>query len=427
MSWLYSRALVEEYSAACCSDGGQCAPLRSIPTAPAYSCNGKMTGFSRLSRFGMTCELLMDDLGAGLLTWFREVSRVRISALPEKVQGLLESVRVSGKRCSESFAKYDLDTHSWRTYLLLFPEDSAPYSGTWPRSGTMRNGACWERTTAERRIIGNEFGYWRTPTAGEADHGGPNARDKSGALHLSAQVMAKMFPSPVASGKLNGGTRDFEKLKAMKEAGEITEEERKSMSAGNGGSLNPVWVELLMGWPANWSSLSFLSMEEFNVWLEGFSEQDMRGVREVVRQEKSSERKTRRGSRVFKKEILQPVVCEYEMQPHKARIQLESSQAFEEGMRGVQLQQETSSASSRSRHNKQQSGEHPDTLQTLPRLLAHYGKEAWQDGSWENAVSRTVEKVAARVDRLRAIGNGQVPLVAATAWRILIAMIEGGE
>jgi hypothetical protein len=29
--------------------------------------------------------------------------------------------------------------------------------------------------------------------------------------------------------------------------------------------------------------------------------------------------------------------------------------------------------------------------------------------------------VAARVDRLKAIGNGQVPLCAATAWRILSA------
>jgi hypothetical protein len=29
--------------------------------------------------------------------------------------------------------------------------------------------------------------------------------------------------------------------------------------------------------------------------------------------------------------------------------------------------------------------------------------------------------VANRVDRLRAIGNGQVPIVAATAWRILTA------
>jgi hypothetical protein len=29
--------------------------------------------------------------------------------------------------------------------------------------------------------------------------------------------------------------------------------------------------------------------------------------------------------------------------------------------------------------------------------------------------------VAARVDRLKAIGNGQVPLCAATAWRVLNA------
>jgi DNA (cytosine-5)-methyltransferase 1 len=34
-------------------------------------------------------------------------------------------------------------------------------------------------------------------------------------------------------------------------------------------------------------------------------------------------------------------------------------------------------------------------------------------------VCRMADGVAARVDRLKAIGNGQVPAVAATAWRIL--------
>lgn len=38
------------------------------------------------------------------------------------------------------------------------------------------------------------------------------------------------------------------------------------------------------------------------------------------------------------------------------------------------------------------------------------------------AISRVAVGVKCRVDRLKAIGNGQVPLVAATAWRIL-----GGE
>jgi DNA (cytosine-5)-methyltransferase 1 len=43
-------------------------------------------------------------------------------------------------------------------------------------------------------------------------------------------------------------------------------------------------------------------------------------------------------------------------------------------------------------------------------------------GNWwktEPNVGRVADGVAARVDRLKAIGNGQVPLCAATAWRIL--------
>jgi len=53
----------------------------------------------------------------------------------------------------------------------------------------------------------------------------------------------------------------------------------------------------------------------------------------------------------------------------------------------------------------------------------------WEQGgrpaaaaSWwatEPNVGRVAHGVAARVDRLKAIGNGQVPLCAATAWRIL--------
>jgi DNA (cytosine-5)-methyltransferase 1 len=42
-------------------------------------------------------------------------------------------------------------------------------------------------------------------------------------------------------------------------------------------------------------------------------------------------------------------------------------------------------------------------------------------GWWaiEPRLGRVADGVAARVDRLKAIGNGQVPLCAATAWRIL--------
>ena len=54
----------------------------------------------------------------------------------------------------------------------------------------------------------------------------------------------------------------------------------------------------------------------------------------------------------------------------------------------------------------------------------HHGQGSPTDGSrewWstEPAVGRVANGVAHRVDRLKAIGNGQVPLCAATAWRIL--------
>ena len=50
------------------------------------------------------------------------------------------------------------------------------------------------------------------------------------------------------------------------------------------------------------------------------------------------------------------------------------------------------------------------------RSAANGGGQWWKA---EPNVGRVVDGLAARVDRLKAIGNGQVPLVAATAWETL--------
>jgi DNA (cytosine-5)-methyltransferase 1 len=47
--------------------------------------------------------------------------------------------------------------------------------------------------------------------------------------------------------------------------------------------------------------------------------------------------------------------------------------------------------------------------------------------SREPAVSRVAHGVAARKHRLAALGDGQVPLVAATAWRLLTSTSNGGQ
>lgn len=52
--------------------------------------------------------------------------------------------------------------------------------------------------------------------------------------------------------------RELQRLKEMEDAGVITTEERRSMAAGNGGQLNPTWVEWLMGFPIGWTDLEDL-------------------------------------------------------------------------------------------------------------------------------------------------------------------------
>ena len=84
MSWLYSRALVEEYLAENCSDGELCALLSGNPTPQVFLPPDKTTRFWKLSQYGMTCSPLMDDRGAELLTLFRAGFLARTLVQPEK-------------------------------------------------------------------------------------------------------------------------------------------------------------------------------------------------------------------------------------------------------------------------------------------------------------------------------------------------------
>lgn len=53
------------------------------------------------------------------------------------------------------------------------------------------------------------------------------------------------YPTPTTGAGLCGGTGNFQQLKKLQQAGQITEEERRNMSQGNGGQLNPTWVEAI--------------------------------------------------------------------------------------------------------------------------------------------------------------------------------------
>ncbi len=88
--------------------------------------------------------------------------------------------------------------------------------------------------------------------------------DPNRSRNLNDQVAS--FPTP-AVGKLGGGSGNYHKLKRLEADGVISEDECRSMVAGNGGKLNPDWVEWLMGWPIGWTDLRPLSAERFLEWL----------------------------------------------------------------------------------------------------------------------------------------------------------------
>jgi len=319
MSWLFSRALVEAYLEASCSDSAPFALSNLNPIPQAYCSPDKMTAYSRLSRFGMTYAPLTDDRGAALLTWYLEASRARTFQPQEKAPALTAPAPASGGKCTGLLARYDLNMSLWRTPQCSLLAGLDVFLETWPRSGTMRNGWCWERTTWAPRMRESACGYllsnpplglamkFATPQArdfrtGEARRWEDPARSRnlndqiakfptptsrdwkdSGSSQGNRKspnlgTIASRFPTPRTKG-MCGGSGAFQKMKALEAKGIITPDERKQMTAGSGGQLNPTWVEWLMGWPLEWTDLKPLATGKFLQWRQlhsGFYSNDSR-------------------------------------------------------------------------------------------------------------------------------------------------------
>ena len=94
---------------------------------------------------------------------------------------------------------------------------------------------------------------WPTPTAHMSKECNAPSEHNRNTPTLTAQVN---WPTPRTKG-MCGGTGSWDLLKKN-----TTIEEARSMGAGNGGKLNPDWVEWLMGWPLGWTDLKPLETDK---------------------------------------------------------------------------------------------------------------------------------------------------------------------
>ncbi len=110
------------------------------------------------------------------------------------------------KQC-ESFASYDPSTSCWRTRQRCLIEGWSRFSENWPKSGMMRSGTVYRQANLVPLIDDKDCLSLPTPTARDYRSGkGKTQRER---------------------GRTNGPT----------------------LSEVAGGTLNPTWVEWLMGFP----------------------------------------------------------------------------------------------------------------------------------------------------------------------------------
>jgi hypothetical protein len=301
MSWLISEAMMDAYgnspflpergvgySEDISLDGEQSAPLSGSPTQQAYCAPDKMTKFSRLSRYGMTFKPLTDDRGEELLTLYLAAFHAKTSAPQERGQESTESDPGCGHIWQELLARYDQSTSLWRTPQSSLLGDYTEFSETWPRWGSMQNGVSYRRQTLVPLTSEIESGLLLpTPDTVNRDNKkvlfNKNAPSQSG---RSLATYARTFPTPTTwptprsndaekrgdfdemnpRNGLPGAVKRWPTPRAFMHKDSTTDRGKHNLGEVVGGTLNPTWVEWLMGWPLGWTDLKPLATDKFRSW-----------------------------------------------------------------------------------------------------------------------------------------------------------------
>ena len=376
-----------------------------------------------------------DGLGAGLLTWFLAVSRARTLAQPVRVQESTANDPACGGRWRELSVKYDRNSCSWRTHRSLWDEDLPESSVILPKWGSMRDGVLSELLTLEHPTAANDAGLWPTPTVPNGGRSCAHVTDWRGRttyhngkkVQVGMEHAAKHWPTPTVSGNNNrrgASAKSGDGLStAVKTWPTPTVNDSKNctlppsqMKHDNipgallrdgekaGGELNPTWVEWLMNWPLGWTSLEPIKHDNWKYWQESSAAYfQSNGLREMwFDRDPSTPPQGQEFREQHTGECGNPLPAMSQDRSHAGRNvgTRESGIGHLQGLQsGIPTEAHTPIF---------------DMQQTMSIGMGpNQCREALE------YVPRVTNGVIARVDRLKAIGNGQVPGVAALAWRIL--------
>jgi len=215
MAWIYFQELEGSPSH---SRHGSSQPriVKSTNTHKPFFCRECAPVSSPLHPSGMMCERCGANPSDARSTSSQEDSPVRTQV---KI-GLALAWRESAASCflssSGSLASYDPDSFSWKTYQLSLFGGSTEFCWSSLRWGIVHDGQLFQPRRWEPRMIESECSSLPTPTVNDSkNNGGP------------AQLLRNT----------------------------------PGLSAVVGGSLNPMWVEWLMGYRCGWTELEDWGMQ----------------------------------------------------------------------------------------------------------------------------------------------------------------------
>ena len=232
MSYTYLLEQGEESSAGCFSDIPQFVLSKLNLTAEKSYFKDNETASCQSSQFGMMSPHSTGNLGAEKLMLSAEDSLAKTSQ--QQVKELESQVNEAdfGEKWPESLAKYDLNTHSWRTHQCLLFEDLTECLAIFPKWGMMHDGELWELAMSAHLIEGSESGLLPTPL-----------KSDSAARRPSKNWQGNDLPSAV--WRICGGEENPQKPPTK---------------------LHPEFVEWMMAWPIGWTGLRQSEMDKFQQW-----------------------------------------------------------------------------------------------------------------------------------------------------------------
>jgi DNA (cytosine-5)-methyltransferase 1 len=163
----------------------------------------------------------------------------------------------SGPSTPVSFASCDPDG-SWRKtcqgYSQVTLDGSLErFSETWPRAGMTRNGIAYLRPPSALLTDGTASGLWPTPISYN-ERGSREAWCLAGKGGMDLVTAVKMWPTPTSRDHKDGSAQACANVPTNGLLGRVVHESSRQQSdSGASGSLNPVFVEWLMGYPLGWT------------------------------------------------------------------------------------------------------------------------------------------------------------------------------